>query len=120
MSELQVGLLTKEYPPEVYGGAGVHIAELARALAPLVDVRVHAFGAERDDPLVAASYREWDALAGDAPELAALRTVSADLLIAAGVAGVDLVDRRRRRDLRRDLGAGGQCQLGHVAAVPWG
>ena len=91
MSELQVGLLTKEYPPEVYGGAGVHIAELARALAPLVDVRVHAFGAERDDPLVAASYREWDALAGDAPELAALRTVSADLLIAAGVAGVDLV-----------------------------
>jgi len=91
VSELQVGLLTKEYPPEVYGGAGVHIAELARALAPLVDVRVHAFGAERDDPLVAASYREWDALAGDAPELAALRTVSADLLIAAGVAGVDLV-----------------------------
>lgn len=88
---LQVGLLTKEYPPEVYGGAGVHIAELARALATLVDVQVHAFGAERDDPLVAASYREWDALAGDAPELAALRTVSADLLIAAGVAGVDLV-----------------------------
>ncbi len=91
MSELRVGLLTKEYPPEVYGGAGVHIAELARALAPLVDVQVHAFGAERDDPLVAGSYREWDALAGDAPELAALRTVSADLLIAAGAAGVDLV-----------------------------
>ena len=91
MYELQVGLLTKEYPPEVYGGAGVHIAELARALAPLVGVQVHAFGAQRDDPLVAASYREWDALAGDAPELAALRTVSADLLIAAGVAGVDLV-----------------------------
>ena len=91
MSDLQVGLLTKEYPPEVYGGAGVHIAELARALAPLVDVAVHAFGADRDDPLVAASYREWDALAGDAPELAALRTVSADLLIAAGVAGVDIV-----------------------------
>ncbi|MFO7778787.1 MAG: glycogen synthase [Nitriliruptoraceae bacterium] len=91
MSELQVGLLTKEYPPEVYGGAGVHIAELARALAPLVEVQVHAFGAERDDPLVAASYRDWEALAGDAPELSALRTVSTDLLIAAGVAGVDLV-----------------------------
>ncbi len=89
--QLHVGLLTKEYPPEVYGGAGVHVAELARALSPLVDVQVHAFGAERDDPLVAGSYREWDALAGDAPELAALRTVSADLAIAAGVAGVDLV-----------------------------
>jgi alpha-maltose-1-phosphate synthase len=91
MSEPQVGLLTKEYPPEVYGGAGVHVAELARALASHVQVRVHAFGAERDDPLVARSYREWDALAGDAPHLAALRTVSADLLIAAGVEGVDLV-----------------------------
>jgi alpha-maltose-1-phosphate synthase len=87
----RVGLLTKEYPPEVYGGAGVHVAELARALADLVDLEVHCFGADRDDPLVAGAYREWDALAGDAPELAALRTVSADLVIAAGVAGVDLV-----------------------------
>ncbi|MCC5949346.1 MAG: glycogen synthase [Nitriliruptoraceae bacterium] len=86
-----VGILTKEYPPEVYGGAGVHVGELARALAAEVDVRVHAFGARRDDPLVAASYQEWDALAGDAPHLAALRTVSADLAIAAGVEGVELV-----------------------------
>jgi alpha-maltose-1-phosphate synthase len=87
----RVGLLTKEYPPEVYGGAGVHVAELAAALVDLVDLEVHCFGAERDDPLVAASYREWDALAGDAPHLAALRTVSADLTMVAGVEGVDLV-----------------------------
>jgi alpha-maltose-1-phosphate synthase len=87
----RVGLLTKEYPPEVYGGAGVHVAELAAALAGLVDLEVHCFGAERDDPLVAANYREWDALAGDAPHLAALRTVSADLAMVAGVEGVDLV-----------------------------
>ena len=87
----RIGLLTKEFPPEVYGGAGVHVTELAQALAKLVDVQVHAFGADRDDPLVAASYREWDALAGDAPHLAALRTVSADLAMAAGVEGVDLV-----------------------------
>ncbi|MFW5933124.1 MAG: glycogen synthase [Actinomycetota bacterium] len=91
MDRLQVGLLTKEYPPEVYGGAGVHVAELARALTELVEVRVHAFGAPREDPLVAATYREWDALAGDASYLAALRTMSADLAIAAGVEGVDLV-----------------------------
>jgi alpha-maltose-1-phosphate synthase len=87
----RVGLLTKEYPPEVYGGAGVHVAELAAALADLVSLEVHCFGAERDDPLVAANYREWDALAGDAPHLAALRTVSADLAMVAGVEGVDLV-----------------------------
>ncbi|MFA9445000.1 glycogen synthase [Egicoccus sp. AB-alg6-2] len=86
----RVGLLTKEYPPEVYGGAGVHVAELARALAGRVALEVHCFGAPRRDPLVAATYREWDALAGEAPELAALRTMSADLAITAGVAGVDL------------------------------
>ncbi|MFA9430308.1 glycogen synthase [Egicoccus sp. AB-alg2] len=87
----RVGLLTKEYPPEVYGGAGVHVAELARALDGLVDVEVHCFGEPREDPLVAGTYREWDALKGDAPELAALRTMSADLAVTAGVAGVDLV-----------------------------
>ena len=88
---MRVGLLTREYPPEVYGGAGVHVAELVRALAAEVDVRVHAFGAEREDPLVAASYQEWAALAGDAPYLAALRTMATDLAMVAGVEGVDLV-----------------------------
>ncbi len=91
MTRPRVGLLTKEYPPEVYGGAGVHVAELARELADLVDLEVHCFGADRDDPLVAASYGTWDALAGDAPYLAALRTVATDLAIVDGVAGVDLV-----------------------------
>ncbi len=88
---LQVGLLTREYPPEVYGGAGVHVAELVRALASQVDVRVHAFGAPREDPLVAASHQPWAGLAGDAAHLAALRTMSVDLAMVAGVEGVDLV-----------------------------
>jgi starch synthase len=87
----RIALLTREYPPEVYGGAGVHVGELARALAPLVDVEVHAFGAERDDPLVAGTYQPWDSLAGDAKELAALRWFSADLAMVAGVAGASLV-----------------------------
>jgi starch synthase len=88
---VRVGLLTREYPPEVYGGAGVHVAALARALAEHVDVAVHCFGAERDDPLVAGSYRPWEALAGDAPELGALRPLSADLAMAAQLADVDVV-----------------------------
>jgi alpha-maltose-1-phosphate synthase len=87
----RVGLITKEYPPEVYGGAGVHVAELARALDGLVDLEVHCFGAERDDPLVAAAYGTWDALDGDAPHASALRTVATDLAIVDGVGGVDLV-----------------------------
>ncbi|WP_052667642.1 glycogen synthase [Nitriliruptor alkaliphilus] len=88
---MRVGLLTKEYPPAVYGGAGVHIAELSRALASHVDVAVHCFGEPREDPLVAGTHREWDALAGDRPELAALRTVSADLSMVAATGDVDLV-----------------------------
>jgi alpha-maltose-1-phosphate synthase len=88
---LRAALLTKEYPPEVYGGAGVHLEHLAAALAEEVAVEVHAFGAERDDPLVAATYRPWDALDGTAPYVEALRTMSVDLALADGVAGVDLV-----------------------------
>jgi starch synthase len=53
---LGVALLTREFPPEVYGGAGVHVEYLSRELAKLINVGVHAFGAERDSELVHASY----------------------------------------------------------------
>ena len=42
---MRVALLTREYPPEVYGGAGVHATYLSRELARLVDLEVHCFGA---------------------------------------------------------------------------
>ena len=45
-----MALLTREYPPEVYGGAGVHVTYLARELASLVDVTVHCQGADRPAP----------------------------------------------------------------------
>jgi starch synthase len=86
-----VALLTREYPPHIYGGAGVHVEYLARALARHVRVEVHCFGPERADPLVRRSYGEWAALAGSAPHRAALRTLSVDLLMAAGVEGAHLV-----------------------------
>jgi len=96
---VRVAQLTREYPPEVYGGAGVHVTYLARELARLVEVEIHAFGAPRDAitgatagaPAVAASYRPWDALAGPQPYAAALETMSVDLAMAAGAAGADLV-----------------------------
>jgi alpha-maltose-1-phosphate synthase len=90
---VRVALLTKEFPPEVYGGAGVHVEYLSAHLDALddVEVAVHAFGGPRPSPLVAATYRPWDALASDAPHAAALDTISVDLAMAAGVAGVDLV-----------------------------
>jgi alpha-maltose-1-phosphate synthase len=85
---LRVALLTREYPPDVYGGAGVHVEYLARELAALVDVTVHCWGADRGDvtPRVVA-HEPWEALAGDA----ALQAVSIDLVMAAGVEGSSLV-----------------------------
>jgi starch synthase len=87
VTELRVDLITREYPPEVYGGAGVHLEYLTRDLRPLADVRVHCFGAPRTEPGVTA-YPEPAELAG---ANAALRTMGVDLEIAAGCAGADVV-----------------------------
>jgi len=84
---VRIDLLTREYPPDVYGGAGVHVEYLARDLRRLVDVRVHCFGAERDEPGV-TGYGELPDLAG---ANAALRTMGIDLAMASGTAGTDLV-----------------------------
>ena len=90
---VRIGLLTREYPPEVYGGAGVHVEYLARELAKLEDVVVHAWGSPRPDdwtpPVV--SHQAWDALAGDRPELASLRAFSIDLAMAAAAHDGDVV-----------------------------
>lgn len=88
---MKVALLTREFPPEVYGGAGVHVENLAGQLAAHADVEVavHCFGAPRSSPLVAAAYQPWDALTGG-PGAGALQPVSVDLLMAQGVAGADV------------------------------
>ena len=84
---MRVDLMTREYPPEVYGGAGVHVEYLAAKLRPLADVRVHCFGAPRAEPGVLA-YADPPGLAG---ANAALRTMGVDLEMVAGCAGTDLV-----------------------------
>ena len=88
---MKIALLSREYPPEIYGGAGVHVEYLARELAPLVELAVHCFGEPRNRPEVRGAYQPWAALDGDAPELAALRTLSVDLLMAKAVQGTELV-----------------------------
>ena len=86
---MRVDLITREYPPEVYGGAGVHVAELVRALraGSDLDVRVRAFGRERDEDGV-SSYLVPPGLAGANPALA---TLGVDLEIAQDAAGADVV-----------------------------
>jgi starch synthase len=84
-ARLRVAMLTREYPPEVYGGAGVHVEYLARELAGLVDLTVHCQGADR---VGAVAHRPWERLDGTNP---ALQTISTDLTMTAGAAGADLV-----------------------------
>ena len=43
-SPLRVGLMSREYPPDVYGGAGVHVEYLSRELAKKIEVEVHCWG----------------------------------------------------------------------------
>ena len=84
----RVDLLTREYPPEIYGGAGVHVEYLARELRGVVDdVRVHCFGAPRAEPGV-LGYADPPGLAA---ANAALRTMGVDLEMAAACAGTDVV-----------------------------
>jgi starch synthase len=86
---VRIDVLTKEYPPEIYGGAGVHVAELVKALRRRSDVeaRVHAFGGPRDEELT-TSYPDLVELA-DAN--AALKTLGVDLSMADGCAGTEVV-----------------------------
>jgi starch synthase len=84
---VRIDLLTREYPPNIYGGAGVHVDNLAAALRPHAQVRVRAFGRPRPDDGV-SGYPEPAELAG---ANAALRTLGVDLMIAADCAGADIV-----------------------------
>ncbi|WDV56040.1 glycogen synthase [Streptomyces coeruleorubidus] len=83
---MRVGLLTREYPPDVYGGAGVHVEFLARELRPLVDLDVHCWGEGRADGVL--RHRPWSTLDGAND---ALRTFSVDLAMAAALEGRELV-----------------------------
>ena len=77
---MRVDLLTREYPPHVYGGAGVHVTELAAVLRRSIDVRVHCF----DGPRAEAGVTGYDVpgtLGGANPALA---TFGVDLLMADG------------------------------------
>jgi starch synthase len=87
---MKVALLTREFPPEVYGGAGVHVEYLSRELAGLVDVSVYCFGAPRSSPLVARSYEPGEEISGRR-QGAALRAMSVCLRMSADVEGADLV-----------------------------
>lgn len=90
---MKVDILTREYPPHVYGGAGVHVEELAKVLAERIDVTVRAFDGPRESE--AAQHDERGSLrviGYDVPteldgDNAAIRTFSVDLQMANDVDG---------------------------------
>jgi len=84
---MRVDLITKEYPPFIYGGAGVHVAELVRVLRKHIEVQVRAFGEDRNETDTKA-YRhssEFNSVN------AAVQTMATDLAMVSDVAGADLV-----------------------------
>jgi len=84
---MRVDLLTKEYPPEIYGGAGVHVAELVKALRTDIDVTVRCFGAPRSEADTVA----YGVPAELAEANATLTTLGVDLQMAQDVQGADVV-----------------------------
>ncbi|GAA3173771.1 glycogen synthase [Blastococcus jejuensis] len=85
---MRIGIVTREWPPDVYGGAGVHIEHLVAAMRSLPagpEIDVHCFGRPRPDALahpVPANLQDANG---------ALQAVGVDVEIAAALAGADLV-----------------------------
>ncbi|WP_159622392.1 glycogen synthase [Ruania rhizosphaerae] len=84
---MRVDILTREYPPHVYGGAGVHVDELSRVLRQHLDVRVRCFDGPRADEGVTG----YDVPTTLTDANAALATLGVDLQMANDLAGADLV-----------------------------
>ena len=92
---MRVGLMTREYPPNVYGGAGVHVEYLSRELAKLVEVEVHAWGNQDIDtgPLKVIGEEPWTAISDGTKEKfkAALEALSLNLLQMTSLGKIDVV-----------------------------
>ncbi|MFI5269556.1 MAG: glycosyltransferase, partial [Chloroflexota bacterium] len=92
---MRVALFTREYPPHVYGGAGVHVEYLSRELARLagIEVEVHCFGEQqsREGRLTVSGHEPWPKLVSGAKFQAALEALSVNLDSVQRLDGVDVV-----------------------------
>ena len=86
-NKIRIGLVTKEWPPQVYGGAGVHVVQLTDALRkqPGVKVDVHCFGGARDDAFGYATPNGFES------SNAAIQALATDLAIADKLNGLDVI-----------------------------
>ncbi|MCX6500561.1 MAG: glycogen synthase [Arthrobacter sp.] len=88
---MRIDIVTKEFPPEIYGGAGVHVAELSRVLAKEVELHVRAFGAPREPDYHGATVTSYPVPEDLAGANAAVQTLGVDVRIVPDIAGADLV-----------------------------
>jgi starch synthase len=88
---VRVDIVSKEFPPEIYGGAGVHVAELSRVLAGQVELNVHCFGAPRPGDYHGAKVRAYGVPEGLTASNAAVQTLGTDLEMLGNIGGADLV-----------------------------
>jgi starch synthase len=84
---MRVDVITKEYPPHIYGGAGVHVSELVRVLRSEIEVQVRAFGEKRNETDT-SSYPIPRDFENSNP---ALQTLAVDLAMVQDIAGSDIV-----------------------------
>src|SRR5665213_609690 len=90
---MKVTLFTREYPPHVYGGAGVHVKFLAKELAKIMDVDVRCFGGQdsAEAGLTVKGYAPWDKLHGAQKFSPVLETLSVNLLSQGEPLNTDVV-----------------------------
>ena len=91
---MRAGLFTREYPPHVYGGAGVHVEYLSRELAKLIGVEVHCWGEQRSDGanLHVIGAEPWAEITNGTPGKfkGALEALSLNLTQIKALSGVDI------------------------------
>ena len=92
---MRAGLFTREYPPNVYGGAGVHVEYLSRELAKKIDVDVHCWGEQRVDSgkLHVRGAEPWSEISEgtEGKFKAALEALSLNLTQVKALSGIDVV-----------------------------
>lgn len=95
LENLSVTIMTNEYPPNIYGGAGVHVDYLSRALSKMMSVEVRCFGDDRPGPdgVAVRAYNPWALMTqgGDVRFSKALSPLSVDLAMAKDPVTTDVI-----------------------------
>lgn len=88
---MRIDIVSKEFPPAIYGGAGVHVAELSRVLAPLVDLNIRCFGEPREPNFHGAHVQAYRVPADVTGQNPVIETLGTDVAMVSDLAGADVI-----------------------------